>query len=47
MTVEELYDLKEYLGETHNVAEDHPRIAARIQSIMKTARTESENWPMP
>ena len=36
----ELYDLKTDLGETHNVAADHPDVVARIEAYLKTARTE-------
>ena len=36
----ELYDLKTDLGETHNVAADHPDVVARIEAFLKTARTE-------
>ena len=40
-----LYNLKEDLGETRDLAEAHPDIVARIEAFLKTARTESENWP--
>jgi arylsulfatase A-like enzyme len=42
----ELYDLKTDLAETRNIAGQHPRIVARIEAYLKTARTESEHWPM-
>ncbi len=42
----ELYDLKADLGETNNVAADHPSVVARIEAFLKTARTESDRWPM-
>ena len=42
----ELYDLKTDLGEKHNVAEQHPEIIAGLEERLKTARTESELWPV-
>ena len=42
----ELYDLAQDLTEQHNVALDHPDVVARIEAYLKTARTESPNWPM-
>jgi arylsulfatase A-like enzyme len=42
----ELYNLKTDLGEQKNVAGDHPEIIARIETYLKTARTESEHWPV-
>lgn len=38
----ELYDLRTDLGETHNVAAEHPKIVQQMEAIMKTARTESD-----
>jgi arylsulfatase A-like enzyme len=43
----ELYNLKDDLGEEHNVAEQHPEIVKRIAEIMREARTPSEHWPLP
>ena len=43
----ELYNLKDDLGEQHNVAGQHPEIVGKIAAIMKTARTPSEHWPWP
>ncbi len=43
----ELYDLKTDIGEQHNVAGRHPEIVTKIENIMKSARTPSENWPLP
>ena len=40
----ELYDLKTDLGETNNVASSHPDVAARIETYLKTARTDSPRW---
>ena len=38
----ELYNLKEDIGETKNVAAEHPDIVAKMKEIMKTARVESD-----
>lgn len=38
----ELYDLRTDLGETHDVAGEHPEIVTQMETIMKTARTESD-----
>ena len=40
-----LYDLKTDLGETRDIAAEHPGVVARIEACMKAARTESEHWP--
>ncbi|UCE08688.1 MAG: arylsulfatase [bacterium] len=42
----ELYDLKMDIGETKNIAEKHPEIVFKIKEYMKTARRESEYWPL-
>jgi arylsulfatase A-like enzyme len=42
----ELYDLKNDLGETNNVAGAHPDVVAKIEAYLKSARTESEPWPL-
>ena len=36
----ELYNLKEDIGETVNVAGKNPKVMARIETYLKTARTE-------
>ena len=41
----ELYNLRNDLGEQINIAQQHPDVVARIETILKTARTESEHWP--
>lgn len=41
----ELYDLKSDPAEKNNVAAQHPAVVARIEEIMNTERTESEDWP--
>ncbi len=38
----ELYDLSTDVGESNNVAEDHPEIVKKIEDILKEARTPSE-----
>jgi arylsulfatase A-like enzyme len=46
----ELYNLDADIGETHNVAANHPEVVARIKSIMQEARANSEFnkfWPLP
>ena len=43
----ELYDLSADPGEKQDVAGEHPGVIARIEAYLKTARTESENWPTP
>ena len=42
----ELYNLKVDIGETMNVADANPTIIAKLEAYLKTARTESENWPI-
>lgn len=42
----ELYDLKTDLAEQYNVAGKHPAIITVIENYLKTARTESEFWPV-
>jgi arylsulfatase A-like enzyme len=42
----ELYNLKTDLGEKQNVAEQNPKIIANFEDYLKTARTESEQWPV-
>jgi arylsulfatase A-like enzyme len=36
----ELYNLKQDIGETRDVAQENPRIVARIEEYLRTARTE-------
>jgi len=43
----ELYNLKDDIGEQHNVADQHPQIVAKIEKYMKASRTPSEHWPLP
>jgi len=42
----ELYDLKTDFSETNNVAEQHPEIVTKIEDYLRTARTESDRWPI-
>ncbi len=43
----ELYDLKTDLGETTNIADQHPEIVQQIASTMAKAHRPSELWPFP
>ncbi len=43
----ELYNLKDDIGETHNIASDHADVVARIEAYLKTARTDSPDFPIP
>ena len=43
----ELYNLKDDIGETKNVAARHSEIVAKIDEYMKAAHVPSEHWPMP
>jgi arylsulfatase A-like enzyme len=42
----ELYDLETDMGETQNVADNHPDVVAKIEKYLTTARTESKFWPL-
>jgi arylsulfatase A-like enzyme len=42
----ELYNLTADPGEQRDVAAANPKIVARIEEYLKTARTESERWPI-
>ena len=41
----ELYDLKKDLGEQDNIADKQPDVVQKIERLMKTARTESKEFP--
>lgn len=46
----ELYDLSQDIGETNNLADDHPEIIKQMDEIMRKARENSEftaYWPLP
>lgn len=45
-TTIELYDLKNDLGESHNVAAEHAAIVKRIEHIMNTDRVPSKLFPL-
>ena len=42
----ELYNVKADPGEKENVAEKNPEVVAKIEAYLKTARTDSEHWPI-
>lgn len=42
----ELYDLEQDIGEQNNIAEAHPEIVSKIEEYLRTARSESEVWPL-
>ena len=42
----ELYDLRTDIGEKNNVTDKHPDVGAKIEQILKAARTESQAWPV-
>jgi arylsulfatase A-like enzyme len=42
----ELYNLATDVGESHDVAADHPDILARFDEYYRTARAESHEWPL-
>jgi arylsulfatase len=43
----ELYNLREDIGETNDVAAEYPEIVEQIREIMRTEREPSEVFPMP
>jgi hypothetical protein len=42
----ELYDLQADPGETRNIAAQHQDIITRIETYLKTARTDSKEFPI-
>ncbi len=42
----QLYDVKNDIGEEHDVAAEHPDVVARIDKIMSTARVDNEYWKL-
>jgi len=42
----ELYDLKADRGEQQNLAAQNPDIVAKMEALMKSARTASPDWPL-
>jgi arylsulfatase A-like enzyme len=42
----ELYDLKNDVGETKDLAADKPELVAKAEALMKSARTDDPDWPL-
>jgi arylsulfatase A-like enzyme len=42
----ELYDLDQDLGETCNIAAEHPQVVATIEKYLRTCRTDSKEFPI-
>ncbi len=42
----ELYDLSKDIAEKNNIAAQRPDVIVRIEKYLKTARTDSPNWPV-
>ena len=42
----ELYDLSKDISEEHNIAAAHADVVARIENYLRSARTESPDWPL-
>ena len=42
----ELYNLRADPGEANNVAAAHSNVVAQIETRLRTARIESEQWPL-
>jgi len=42
----ELYDLKADLGESDNIASQHPDVVRRLEDDLESERTPSEQWPL-
>jgi arylsulfatase A-like enzyme len=42
----ELYDLDNDLAEQNNIADQNPGVVTKIEDYLKTARTDSPNWPI-
>ncbi|MBL7185148.1 MAG: arylsulfatase [Phycisphaerae bacterium] len=42
----ELYDLAEDIAEEHDISAEHPDVVAKFEAYLKSARTESVNWPV-
>ena len=43
----ELYDLSKDVGETHDVAADHPEVVAELNAIFREAHVDAEEFKMP
>jgi arylsulfatase A-like enzyme len=42
----ELYDLRTDLAEEHDIAARAPEVVERIEEYLRTARTDSPQWPI-
>jgi len=42
----ELFDLESDIGAEQNVADQHPKVAARAKRILKRVRTDEKTWPV-
>jgi arylsulfatase A-like enzyme len=42
----ELYDLKNDVGETKDLAAEKPELVAKAEALMKSARTDDPDWPL-
>jgi arylsulfatase A-like enzyme len=42
----QLFNLRTDIGEKHNVAGENPEVVAKMEGFFKTARTESDQWPI-
>lgn len=42
----ETYNMKADPAEAHDVAAAHPHVVKRFEDYLRTARTESELWPI-
>jgi arylsulfatase A-like enzyme len=41
-----LFDLAQDIGEQHDVAAQNPEVAAKFETYLSFARTESKAWPL-
>ncbi|MEJ2648938.1 MAG: arylsulfatase [Sedimentisphaerales bacterium] len=41
-----LFDLSKDFAEEHDIASENPKVISQIEEYLKTARTESLNWPL-
>jgi uncharacterized sulfatase len=42
-----LFNVKNDIGETKDVADKHPKLVAKVENYFKTGRTVSPDWPTP
>jgi len=45
--VSELYDLSKDLGESHNIAAEHPDVVKELEAIIEREHEDHGNWPVP